>query len=376
MIVKLRGAGMWKKAVLLLTGVAVAGISGVCFGIRFIPELVAQGELTAMTAAGFIVPAGAAQILKGNADTEHMTKEEAVSAVSETASGVLSSSAGPSSTPLSQASSSGATDKKWTGKAYPVEEVTITQGNTESNGIVVRNLTKNHKLDIAKVLGEQPDISLKKDGSVEVLIYHTHSSEAYLAQESATYYSDMPTRSQKEEENVMAVGEEIANELRKAGIGVVHDKTYHDYPAYNGSYTRSAETIQKNLKEYPGIQITLDIHRDAISGSSGERRKPTAVVNGKKAAQVMLLCGCDDDGSLGHPDWEYNLRLGMRIQQECEKIEGDFMRPMTFSATKYNQNLTHGSLLVEFGTEVNTIDEAKYSGQLFGEALGKVLQGL
>ena len=80
--------------------------------------------------------------------------------------------------------------------------------------------------------------------------------------------------------------------------------------------------------------------------------------------------------TLGHPDWEYNLRLGMQIQQECEKIEGDFMRPMTFSATKYNQNLTHGSLLVEFGTEVNTIDEAKYSGQLFGEALGKVLQRL
>ena len=66
----------------------------------------------------------------------------------------------------------------------------------------------------------------------------------------------------------------------------------------------------------------------------------------------------------------------MQIKQECEKIEGDFMRPMTFSATKYNQNLTHGSLLVEFGTEVNTIDEAKYSGQLFGEALGKVLQRL
>lgn len=371
---------MWKKAALVVTGVAVAGISGVCFGIRVIPEIVAQGELTAMTAAGFIVPGGAAQILKGNADTEHMTQEEAVSAVSLIESSAPASWVSTGSGTLSQtsgsASTSGTTEKKWTGKAYPVEEVTITQGNTESNGIVVRNLTKNHKLDIAQVLKEQPDVKLKKDGSVEVLIYHTHSSEAYLAEESATYYSDMPTRSQKEEENVMAVGEEIAKELRKAGIGVVHDKTYHDYPAYNGSYTRSAETIQKNLKEHPGIQVTLDIHRDAISGSSGERRKPTAVVNGKKAAQVMLLCGCDDDGSLGHPDWEYNLRLGMRIQEECEKIEGNFMRPMTFSATKYNQNLTHGSLLVEFGTEVNTIEEAKYSGQLFGEALGKVLKRL
>lgn len=363
-------------------GIAVAGVAGICFGMRVIPELAAQGELTAMTAAGFIVPGGAAQMLKGDADTEHMTDEEAsrVGGTEPDAAGSMSSGASEGKEPASSTgtavSSSTGAAQKWTGKAYPIEEVTITQGNVEYNGIVARNLTKNHQLDIAKVLSEKPDVSLKKDGSVEVLIYHTHSSEAYLSEESGTYYSDMPTRSQKEEENVMAVGDEIAKQLEAAGIGVVHDKTYHDYPAYNGSYTRSAETIQKNLKQYPGIQVTLDIHRDAISGSSGERRKPTATVNGKKAAQVMILCGCDDDGSLGHPDWEYNLRLGMKVQEECEKIEGDFIRPMTFSATKYNQNLTHGSLLVEFGTEVNTIEEAKYSGQLFGEALANVLSKL
>ena len=121
MIVKLRGAGMWKKAVLLITGVVVAGISGVCFGIRVIPELAAQGELTAMTAAGFIVPAGAAQILKGNTDTEHMTSEEASSVVSTAESSAPQSST-PSSQPVSSTVSSGSTDKKWTGKAYPVED--------------------------------------------------------------------------------------------------------------------------------------------------------------------------------------------------------------------------------------------------------------
>ena len=231
-------------------------------------------------------------------------------------------------------------------------------------------------MDIEKVLQERPDVTIKKDGTPQVLIYHTHSSESYMSEESDTYYSDMPTRSQKEEENVMSVGEVLAEKLRAAGIGVIHDKTYHDYPAYNGSYTRSAETIQKNLEKYPTIQVTIDVHRDAISGANGERKKPTAVVNGKKAAQVMILSGCDDDGTLGYPDWEYNLRLAMRVQQACEKYENNFIRPLTFSATKYNQNLTHGSMLVEFGTEVNTLEEAKYSASLFGDALVSVLNDL
>ena len=66
----------------------------------------------------------------------------------------------------------------------------------------------------------------------------------------------------------------------------------------------------------------------------------------------------------------------MRVQQACEKYENNFIRPLTFSATKYNQNLTHGSMLVEFGTEVNTLEEAKYSASLFGDALVSVLNDL
>lgn len=90
----------------------------------------------------------------------------------------------------------------------------------------------------------------------------------------------------------------------------------------------------------------------------------------------MIISGCDDDGSLGFPDWEYNLRLAMRLQQAGAEYDGQLMRPLNFTPSKYNEHMTHGSLLVEFGTEVSTIDEAVYSGQLFGDALVKVLNEL
>ena len=51
-------------------------------------------------------------------------------------------------------------------------------------------------------------------------------------------------------------------------------------------------------------------------------------------------------------------------------------RPMYFGEVKYNMNLTHGSVLIEVGTDMNTLDEAVYSGSLLGDVLAKVLSDL
>lgn len=108
-------------------------------------------------------------------------------------------------------------------------------------------------------------------------------------------------------------------------------------------------------------------------GNDEVRNKPTVTINGKKAAQVMILSGCDDDGTLGFPDWEYNLRLALRVQKTLTDMYPTLARPLNFSPSKYNMNMTKGSLLVEFGTEVNTLEEATYSGELFGKALAETL---
>ena len=113
-----------------------------------------------------------------------------------------------------------------------------------------------------------------------------------------------------------------------------------------------------------------------MEASDGARIKPTAVINGKKAAQIMIISGCDDDGTLGFPNWEYNLRLAVRIQKSLSDLYPGLARPLDFCARKYNENMTKGSLLIEIGTEVNTLEEAKYSGELLGKALVDTLNKL
>ena len=255
-----------------------------------------------------------------------------------------------------------------------VEEIQL-DGGTPIDNFFVRDSTESGT-DLAVELLESPDVHIKGDGSVEVLIYHTHTSEAYSKEDSGFYYTDMETRTQNQDMSVVAAGEELAKALESRGIGVVHDKTVNDL-AYNGSYSRSWEVIQKNLAEHPGIQVTIDLHRDSMTTESGVKYKPTAQIEGRKAAQAMLLAGCDASGDWGDfPDWEWNLRLILRVQQKAQELYPGLMRPMSFSNSKYNMNATRGSMLIEVGTEVNTAAEARYTGRLLGEILAENLLGL
>ncbi len=256
----------------------------------------------------------------------------------------------------------------------PVEEITI-DGGTQIADFFVRDATDSGT-DLSAELEEEPSVHLKGDGSVEILIYHTHTSEAYSKGYTGFYYTDMETRTGNRDMSVVAAGEALKAALEAEGFGVVHDVTVND-ELFNGSYSRSWEVIQKNLEEYPGIQVTIDLHRDSMTTQEGIKYKPTAFVNGRKAAQVMFLAGCDADGGWGDfPNWRDNLRLILRAQQKVTELYPDLARPLDFSNSKYNMNATPGSMLVEVGTEVSTVAEAKYSGRLLGKALAQVFADL
>ena len=358
---------------------AATVIAVVCFTARLAPQAATRGEAAALTAAGFIMPDGAARVLISEFRSEHDAEENFESepkqapSVSEPEPSVGSSE---NSEPGSAVSSGVPSSSAPSGSGAPIEELLIGDSGTQYQNIFVKNTNKNHKIDIKTELDKQPAVKIKLDGTPQVLIYHTHTTEAYLTKEVSAYPKDGATRSQDNSRNVVMVGNAIEAQLKAAGIGVIHDTTCHDYPAYNGSYLRSAQTMAKNLKQYPGIQVTLDIHRDSMTTSGGSRLKPTATVNGKKAAQIMILTGCDDDGSLGFPDWEYNLRFALRLQKSVAGMFPGLARPVNFCPRKYNLNMTKGSLLIEVGTEVNTLDEAIYSGELLGKALAGTLKTL
>ncbi len=255
-----------------------------------------------------------------------------------------------------------------------VEEILI-DGGAQVDTFFVRDSTESGT-DLEAELLEPTDLHIKADGSVEVLIYHTHTSESYSQSAPGFYYTDMETRTQNQDQSVVAAGEALAKALESQGIGVVHDKTVND-TAFNGSYSRSWEVIQKNLNEHPGIQVTIDVHRDSMTTEEGIKYKPTAEIGGRKAAQAMLLAGCDADGSWGDfPDWRQNLRLILRTQKKAQELYPGLMRPMNFSNSKYNMNATTGSMLIEVGTEVNTVSEARYTGSLLGEIIAETLKSL
>ncbi|HJB21080.1 MAG TPA: stage II sporulation protein P [Candidatus Fournierella merdavium] len=205
-------------------------------------------------------------------------------------------------------------------------------------------------------------------GSAEpqVLIMHTHATESYELEDLGWFDPEYTCRLTDTSLNMVAVGAAIAEKLNAAGIVTLQDATLHDYPSYNGSYERSNATVREYLEKYPSIKVVLDVHRDAIE-TDGARVKAVADVNGRTAAQVMIICGADKNGNL--PNFKQNLAFAARWESAMESRFPGLTRPVLFDYRYYNQDLTTGSLLIEIGSHGNTLAEAVYSGELVGEAL-------
>lgn len=237
---------------------------------------------------------------------------------------------------------------------------------------LVKNATSVSNAVLKKAAKEGLPFALTDTDAPQILIMHTHTTESYLSDESNSYNTGFSFRTRDNSQNMVRVGEAIAKQLTDAGIGVLHDTTQHDYPSYTGSYARSAETVKRYLKEYPSIKIVLDIHRDAI-GSDDTITAPTTTIDGRKAAQLMIISGCDD-GTMGMPDYLKNFAFAAALQNQIELMYPTLTRPVLFDYRKYNQDLTTGSLLVEIGSNANTLDQAVYTGRLLGNALAKLCE--
>ncbi len=258
---------------------------------------------------------------------------------------------------------------------YKIIETNIGAGGTKFENFYLKNIT-GQDIDIQAELNKAPEINITNTKEPQVLIFHTHTSESYMKKDDGFFYESFYPRSLDNEKNVTRVGREIVEKLKENGINAIHDTTYHDNPSYNGSYSRSAKTIKENLEKYPSIQVVIDIHRDSMGSKEQGKVKPTFKYKDKKAAQLMIISGCDPDKSLGFPNWEKNLRLALRIQKCCETLFPGITRPLNFSKVKYNEHLTPGSLLIEIGSDANTLEEAVNTGAMLGEALSQVLNGL
>ncbi len=240
---------------------------------------------------------------------------------------------------------------------------------TDDTGMEIRNKT-DLEADIAALMAEPLTQRLSAAGP-QILVIHTHGTEAYLPAAGEEYTPSDPYRTTDPERSVIRVGDALCSALEEYGLRVLHDRTLYDYPSYAGSYERAAASIEAYLAEYPDIALVLDVHRDAI-GDASTVYKTCAAANG--TAQVMLVCGTDE--YLEHPLWRENLKLALAMQAAAMSANGALMRPIHLAPERYNQQYTTGSLIIEVGTNGNTLSEALAAAELFGRAAGEMLASL
>ena len=347
--------GILKK--LLIGGIWLGVLAG-C--VTFRGQLLTLGVKTANFGAAYYFTGGRIWTVWGNS-----AKESTPSGSREEPKASQSAESAPA--PLSPTPPAGVKTGTVQTKTLP-----LSAANTVAGGVHISNKT-DLKLNLTSYLEQGMPFSLKNTGQPQVLIVHTHATESYLQGDYGYYIASASTRSTDNTQNTVRVGQVLAQVLNDAGIVTINDTTQHDYPNYTGSYTRSRATIEQYLEQYPTIQVVIDLHRDAIGGGEDVKIKPTATVNGKKAAQIMILAGAQTGSVENFPNWQENFRFCLQLQRQLEADYEDLCRPLLFKACKYNFDISAGSILVEVGTDANTLEEAEYSATLLGRALTQIL---
>lgn len=211
------------------------------------------------------------------------------------------------------------------------------------------------------------DPSLKKtldEANVEILIYHTHTHEGYAEAGADTEQEDF---------SVVGVGDVLAEELEEGyGISVVHDKTIHDTSPYNQSYYRSESTVQTYLNQFPNLKLVIDLHRN--SGPSKE--STTTVINDQSLARLLFVT------SKNSPNYSQMMEAVNGMISISEELfpglmgdgrDGVGLYEYNAGSNTFNQKLSPACILTEFGTELNTAQEAKLSAKYLARLIAEYL---
>ena len=215
------------------------------------------------------------------------------------------------------------------------------------------------------------------DAAPTILIYHTHTTEAYGQTESYTYVSTGSWRTDENDKNIVAVGERLAELLRERGFSVLHDTTDHEPPKLATAYSRSEETMRDYQQKYPSLEVFIDVHRDAY-GNSDTPITDYLELNGEEVARMMFVVGTGE-GATGTgfdemPDFESNYALAEAITNRLTAIDSRLARPIRVKTGRYNQHISSHCLLVEVGHNCNSLDQALAAIPYLADAIAASLE--
>ncbi|NLV22144.1 MAG: hypothetical protein GXY49_09185 [Syntrophomonadaceae bacterium] len=199
-------------------------------------------------------------------------------------------------------------------------------------------------------------------GGKKVFIYCTHSAESYI-----------PTSGKARLDGKRGLVNKVAQNLQKnisaQGLAAEFIDKIHDYPDYDQSYTNSRSTVKQLLQENDNVLALFDVHRDSLPGTT---KAATITAAGRKSARILIIVGTDERKP--HPAWKKNLAFAQAIYEQGEKMYPGLIKGVTTKAGTYNQEFHPHALLLEFGSDYNTLEEANYAAQLFSDVLMQVLK--
>ncbi|MGI5859697.1 MAG: stage II sporulation protein P [Tepidanaerobacteraceae bacterium] len=209
-----------------------------------------------------------------------------------------------------------------------------------------------------------------------VLIYHTHTTEAYMPTEKYNYKPrDKTYHTEDINYSVVKIGEAIANELNGLSTPTMHNKTVHDIPTYMTSYANSLKTVEEILKQNSSIKIVIDLHRDAPIADPQKSREITTVnIDGTIYSRFMLVVGTDK--TFPHPDWKENYRFANLLNDKLEEYYPGISRGIILKSERFNQHLSKKAILLEIGSHGNTMEESLNSAKVFAEVLADLIEEL
>jgi stage II sporulation protein P len=212
------------------------------------------------------------------------------------------------------------------------------------------------------------DATLKQDNKdVQILIYHTHSQETYID----SVPDDKST-------SIVGVGEHLSNILSTTyGFNVLHHLGEYDIESRDYAYSRAMEGLENVLLQYPTIEVIIDLHRD----ETNEDTRLVTNIQGKSMAKFMFfngLCYTKELGSLTNlpnPYIQDNLSFAFQLQLAAEEYYPGLMRRIYLKGYRYNLHYKPKSLLIELGSQTNTVEEAMNSCEPLAHIISMVLNG-
>lgn len=206
----------------------------------------------------------------------------------------------------------------------------------------------------------------------KILIYHTHTYEAYEPTETYTYKQTEKWRTKDERCNVVCVGEELSRLLTAFGYEVVHDTGAYEPPVLSTSYTRSLAMLEQRTSDGETYDLYIDLHRDAYTKSMEGQN--TVNVNGLQLARVMVLIGKGTGQSFDiKPEWEKNYAIAQSITNALNEQVDGLCRRISLKTGRFNQHIAPQCILIEAGNNMNTLDEVLASMPYVADAIDQVL---